>query len=177
MKNIAFIVLFFSTTLGWSQNFVIVDKLPEESEIVYSEEDYNALLRHTPKTFVPNTKAKPENKSLQGNLNSISSLEIRYAYQEQMKLTETEVKWLEDEIVALATAFFKEGKPLLIKRAGTYANCTGRGTELKEYEGVKVTDLHFCYTYQNGEQFENQFLAIFNATTGKLMAEKKKTKK
>ena len=174
MKNIAFILLLFSATLGWSQNYVIVDKLPEESEVVYSEQEYNALLGHTPKAFVPDAKSKPKSKFLQGDLNSISSLELRYAYQQQLKLSEVEVKWMEDEIAALAVAFFKEGNPIIIKRAGSYGNCTGKGTETKERNGMGVTDLHMCYTYQNGEAFENRFLEIFNAKTEKLIAEKKK---
>lgn len=178
LKNISFTVLFLSATLGWSQNFVIVDKLPEESEIIYSEQEYTALLRDTPKAFIPNMKSKPKNKFLEGDLNSINSLELRYAYQQQLKLSEDELKWMEDEINVLATAFFKEGKPIIIKRAGTYGNCTGRGTETKERDGMNVIDLYICYTYQHGEAFENRFLEIFNARTEKLIAErKKKTKK
>jgi hypothetical protein len=174
LKNIAFTLLFFSATLGWSQNFVLVDKLPEESEVIYSEQEYNALLRHTPKAFVPNVKSKPKSKVLNGDLNSISSLELRYAYQQQLKLSEVEIKWMEAEINALATAFFKEGNPIIIKRAGTYGNCSGKGTETKDRDGMNVTDLYLCYTYQNGETFENRFLEIFNERTEKLIADKKK---
>lgn len=174
MKNIAFTLLLFSATLGWSQNFVIVDKLPEETNIVYSEQEYNALFKETPKAFVPNLKSKPKSKYLEGSLNSISSLEFRYSYEQQMKLSEVEKNWLESEIDALAAAFFKEGKPILLKRAGSYGNCTGRGTETKERDGMKVTDLYFCYVNQKGEASENRFVEIFNAQTEKLIAEKKK---
>jgi hypothetical protein len=174
LKKAAFILLLLSCSLGWSQNFVIVDKLPEESDVTYSEEEYNALLRTSPKAFIPNLKSKPESRFLEGDLTSISSLELRYAYQQQLKLSETEVKWLEDEINGLAVAFFKEGKPIIIKRAGSYGNCTGRGTEIKERDGMNVTDLYICYTFQRGEEYENRFLEIFNAKTEKLIAEKKK---
>ena len=176
MKKFAFILLLLSGSLSWAQNFVIVDKLPEESDVVYSEKEYSQLLNYTPKSFVPDTKSKPDNKVLSGNLNSISSLELRYAYQQQLKLNEKEIKWLEDEINALAISFFKESKPIIIKRAGSYGNCIGRGTETKERDGFDVTVLYFCYTYQNGETFENKFLEIFNNRTEKLISAKK-TKK
>lgn len=174
MKNLTFTLLLFSATLGWSQNFVIVDKLPEESEVIYSEQEYNALLRNAPKGFIPNLKSKPKTKALNGDLNSIGSLETRYAFQQQFKLSDAEIKWMDSEINALATAFFKEGNPIIIKRTGKYGKCTGQGTETKELDGITVTDLHICFTNQKGESFENRFLDIFNARTEKLIAEKKK---
>lgn len=162
----------FSASLGYAQDFVIVDKLPEESDVVYNEQEYNALLNYTPKAFVADAKSKPQNRVLDGELNSIGSIELRYAYQQQLNLKAAEIKWLEDEINALAIAFFTEGKPIIIKRAGNYSGCTGRGTETEQRNGFTITVFHFCYTYSNAEAFENRFLEIFNNRTEKLMAAK-----
>jgi hypothetical protein len=172
LKKIAFIVLLFSCSLSWTQEVVVLN-FPAGKEATLSTEEYNALLNYTPKGFVANIKSKPQNRVLQGDLNTISSLELRYAYQAQLKLNATEIKWLEDEINALAVSFFKEGKPIIINRTGENGNCTGQGAEIEERGGFTVTVMNFCYTFPDGLAFENRFLELFNNRTEKLIAAKK----
>jgi hypothetical protein len=172
LKKIAFILLLFCCSSGWAQNFVIVDSTEVKSN-PFSEEEYNKLLNHVPKTFVANQKSKPQNKVLAGDLNSISALELRFAYQEQLKLNISEIKWLEDEIDALAVAFFNERKPIILKRAGNYNDCNGRGIETELRNNFTVTILKFCYTCAGASKYEDRFLEVFNKRTEKLIAAKK----
>jgi len=165
-------VLFVSFSC-WSQNFAIVDKLPEENDIIFSEAAYNQILNYTPKAFVSDTESRPNNKVLMGDLNTIRSLELRYAYQGQLKLNSKEIQWLEDEINHLAIAFFTEGKPIMLKKAGEYGNCNGQGISSQLLNDVPVMMLHFCYVYPGAEAFENRFLEIFNKRTEKLIAARK----
>lgn len=186
LKKIAFIVLLLSCSLSWAQQFVLVDKngekvntatepivIPEPK--ITSEEDYNKVLNYIPRSFAANTKPKPDNKFLQGDLNSISSLELRYAYQQQLKLDPSEIKWMEGEIDSLATAFFTDGKPTIIKHTGSYeAGCHDKGIDTENRNGYQVTIFKFCYTCQGALDIEDRFVAIFNARTEKLIAEKRK---
>jgi len=172
LKKIAFILLLFFSSLSWTQNFVIVDKLEEESNIMYSEVEYNALLRFTPKSFVSDVKSRPQNRVLQGDLNSISSLELRYAYQQQLKLNESEIQWLENEINQLAVAFFLDKKPIMLKKTGDYTNCKGQGIETIVQNNVAVTVVYFCYVYIGGATYEDRFIDVFNKRTEKLIASK-----
>lgn len=172
MKKTAFILLLLLSSLSWAQNFVIVDKLEEESNITFSEAEYNALLRHTPKSFVPNVKSRPQNRVLLGDLNSISSLELRFAYQQQLQLNESEIQWLENEINQLAVAFFLEGKPIMLKKTGDYNDCKGQGIETIVKNNISVSVVYFCYVYPGGATFEDRFIDIFNKRTEKLIASK-----
>jgi hypothetical protein len=173
LKNSAFIVLLFSCTLSWTQNFVIVDKLPEESDIVFSEKGYNELVNYSPKAFASDLKSKPKNRMLEGDLNSIGSLELRYAYQQQLKLNELEIQWLEKEIEQLSLAFFTEKKPIIIQKTGDYEVCKDKGIGTEVRNGFTVTILKFCYTFPGASNFEDRFLQIFNNKTKKLISSKK----
>ena len=195
MKKIAFILLLFSCSLSWSQQFIVVDspkreqekKEQQKKEQLEKEQENkekerksaasiakcNELLNYSPKGFVPDLKSKPNNRVLMGDLNSIGSLELRYAYQEQLKLNAAEVKWLEEEINALAVAFFTEGKPVIIKKIGGYGGCPGQYLETEERKGTTVTILNFCYTCSGASVYEDRFIAIFNNRIEKLMASKK----
>ena len=179
MKKIAFILLLLSGTLSWSQQFIVTEKSTgtkkdEVKASVFSEEEYNKLLNYVPKSFKIDSESKPANRVLLGDLNSINSLELRYAYQQQLKLSESEIKWLESEISQLAIAFFTDGKPIILKKAGEYGNCTGRNIETEVQHKQKVTVLSFCYTCPGAEQYENRFLQIFNARTEILISSKQK---
>jgi hypothetical protein len=173
LKKIAFILLLlFSCSLGWTQQFVVLER-PVEKEKTFSEEEYNQLLNHTPKSFVSDTKTKPKNRVLEGDLNSINSLELRYAYQQQLKLSMSEIKWLEDEINSLAVAFFKEGKPIIMEKAGGNEGCHDRGIETEQRNGVTITLFKFCYTCPGQDVIEDRFLQIFNNRTEKLIEARK----
>lgn len=185
MKKIAFILVLFVSSISWGQQFVVTEKgeaersaaKPEEIEekkIVTDDKEYMALLTYVPKSFIADTKSKPVNKVLRGDLNTIGSLELRYAYREQLKLNEAEVNWLEKEIVKLAAAFFNEGTPVLMERAGDYKACTGRGLETKIQDKQAVTVLHFCYVCAGAEVHEDRFLALFNNKTISMMEAKKR---
>ncbi len=197
MKKIAFILLLLSGTLSWSQQFIVTEKStgtkkavakkehgkksellenkePEAKDIAFSEEEYNKLLNYVPKSFKIDSQTKPTNRVLMGDLNSINTLELRYAYQEQLKLSEPEIKWLESEINQLAIAFFTDGKPTIIKKTGEYGNCTGRSIETEEQHKQKVTILSFCYTCPGASKYEDRFLQIFNARTEILISSKQK---
>lgn len=178
MKKIAFILLLISCSLSWAQNFTVSEKpTGEPIKAPFSEEEYSKLLNYTPKLFVANTKSKPENRVLMGDLNSISALELRYAYQEQLKLNPSEIEWMEGEINSLATAYFNGKKPILIERTGVYGDCAGREIKTEQRNGYKVTIIKFCYTFPGAEQFEDRFLEIFNKKTEELIAVKKVVKK
>jgi len=181
LKKVAFILLLFICPFGWGQQFIVTEKpkqgedktVKKEETIVTDEKEYNALLTYTPKPFVSDLKSKPENQVLLGDLNTIGSLELRYAYREQLKLNEKEINWLENEIVKLATAFFNEGTPILIQRAGDYVTCTGKGLETRMQDNQRLTVLHFCYVCAGAAIYEDRFLEIFNKKTESLMAAKK----
>jgi hypothetical protein len=172
LKKIAFIIVLFSCSQSWAQNFVVLER-PVEKVKPFLEQEYNALLNYTPKSFVPDINSKPKNRVLEGDLNSINSLELRYAYQQQLKLEASEIKWLEDEINSLAVAFFKEGKPVIIEKVGGYDGCNGRAIETEQRDGFNVTIFKFCYTCSGANEFEDRFLQIFNNRTEKLIAAKK----
>lgn len=189
MKKITFIVLLFCCSLGWAQQFVVVEKpgtkaaeKPAEKvteEVIevpkgISDEEYKEFLNYSPKSFSPDLKSKPHNRMLEGDLNSIGSLELRYAYQSQLKLTESEIKWMEKEIDQLAIAFFAEGKPILIKKTGSYDGCIDRGIETEDRDGFTVTIFKFCYTCAGAADVEDRFLEIFNKRTEQLLAAKSK---
>ena len=189
LKKIAFIVLLFCCSLGWAQQFVVVEKpgtkaaeKPVEKAVeqvvevpkTISDEEYKEFLNYSPKSFTANLKSKPQNRMLEGDLNSIGSLELRYAYQLQLKLNESEIKWMEKEIDQLAIAFFAEGKPILIKKTGSYDSCMDRGIETEDRNGLTVTILKFCYTCAGAADVEDKFLEIFNKRTEQLLAAKSK---
>ena len=161
--------MLFYTSFAWSKNFVIADST-QKKEIIFSEEEYNGLLNFTPKSFFGNQKTKPKNRFLYVDLNTISLLELRYAYQQQLFLTTSEIQWLEDEINALAIAFFADGKLIILKRAGNYNDYNGCGIETQVRKQITVTVIDFCFTYQSGLAFENRFFEIFNNRTEKLIA-------
>ncbi len=176
--------------MSWAQQFIVTEKPKAgnnqndktQSTLVTDDKEYNALLAYKPKSFVSDLKSKPENQVLLGDLNTIGSLELRYAYREQLKLNESEINWLENEIAKLAAAFFNEGTPIRIERAGDYVTCTGKGLETKIEDNQTLTVLHFCYVCAGAAIYEDRFLEIFNKKTESLMAAKKlalanKTKK
>jgi len=198
LKKIAFIIVLFISPLSWSQQFVVLEKptdkkeASENKEVItrkekvaelkpvtkeepvikeetFSEEEYSKLLNHIPKSFVANIKSKPLNKVLEGNLNSISSLELRYAYQQQLKLTGAEVKWLESEAEQLSIAFFAEGKPILLRKTGEYGNCNGRSIATEERGSQKITIVKFCYTCPGATVYEDRFIEVFNKRTEMLI--------
>lgn len=182
LKKTAFILLLFVGQLGWAQQFVVTEKpkqegqKPEEQKevsLVTDEKEYSALLSYSPKTFVTDTQSKPVNKKLRGDLNTIGSLELRYSYHVQLNLNESEINWLENEIKKLATAFFEEGTPILMVKAGDYVTCDGKGLETKIQGKQVVTVLHFCYVCAGAAEIEDRFLEIFNKKTESLMASKK----
>ncbi|MGC4041330.1 MAG: hypothetical protein QM710_11230 [Flavobacterium sp.] len=183
MKKVAFILVLFLSSMGWAQNFIVTERPADKSVEAPAEEEkadegsveeFNALINYTPKAFVPNEKTKPQNRMLAGNLNSISSLELRYAYQEQMKLSPQEVKWLESEIDQLSIAFFADGKPMIIKKTGGYEGCTGQRVSTENRNGYDIKTMYFCYTCKGASEFEDRFIEIFNKRTEKLIAFKKK---
>ncbi len=194
MKKTAFILLLFVSSFCWSQQFIVTEgpnykkkatvkepgkkyelletNEPEVKMESFSEEEYATLLNQVPKSFSANTKMKPQNRVLRGDLNSIGSLEIRYAYQQQLKLNESEIKWLEGEINSLATAFFTDGMPIILKKTGEYGNCVGRNIQSEERNRQTVTVLSFCYTCPGAAEYEDRFLEIFNKRTEALIASK-----
>lgn len=153
---------------------LLENKQTETKQSVFSEVEYSKLLNYIPKSFTQDLNTKPQNNVLRGDLNSIGSLELRYAYQQQLKLSQSEIQWLESEINQLAIAFFIEGKPLLIKKTGDYGNCTGRSIEMEERNKLPVTVLNFCYTCPGAAVYENRFVEIFNARTEILIASNQK---
>lgn len=183
LKKIAFILLLFIGFQSWGQQFIVTEKpkedkpnegKPKEEPLIrYDEKEYNALLKYVPKSFIANEKTRPNNRYLLGDLNSISSLELRYAYLQQLNLNEKELKWLEGEIEALAVAFFNEGRPILLKKTGEYKACTGQGVETKVQNKSTLSIVYFCYVNPGAAVYEDRFLEIFNKRTEKLLATKK----
>lgn len=188
MKKIAFIVLFLPSSMSWAQNFVVTEKPTEKAFVVTDKAveqpeeekideaaiaEFNELINYTPKAFIQNEKSKSKNRMLAGDLNSISSLELRYAYQAQLKLNAEEVKWMESEINQLAIAFFAEGKPIIIKKTGSYEGCIGQRVTSELKKGQNIKTLYFCYTCKGANDFEDRFIEIFNNRTEKLLAAKK----
>lgn len=178
LKRIAFILVLCCCSASWSQQFVLVDSLDEKDkgtkkENTISDEEYNAFLNQVPKSFAANTKTRPQNRVLEGNLNSIGSLELRYAYQKQLNLNAAEIKWLEEEINGLAVAFFAEGKQILLRKAGNPQECVDRGIITDERNGYIVKIFKFCYTCPGADAVEDRFVAVLNNRMEKLMTAKK----
>ena len=129
---------------------------------------YNNLLNKTPKGFGINEATKPKNRYFEINLNSIGGLETLYGFQKELKLNETEIKWLNEQIDQIALAFYLEGKPILIRAVGGVDGCPDENIYTEKIKGKNVTILNFCFTCTDSGKLDD-FISVFNNRTNLLL--------
>ena len=134
----------------------------------YHDSIYNNLTNHTPKNFVIDEVSKTQSDFLGLKLNSISGLKFAYKYQDELKLQEQEIKWLNSQINEMALAFYLEGNPILIRKTGGYSGCEEINVNEAIINEKRVTILNFCFTCKGAGQLE-EFINIFNYRTKKLL--------
>ncbi|MFI0431208.1 hypothetical protein [Mariniflexile sp. HMF6888] len=158
MRSIIFIsILVLSTICSAQKN----DSIPE------SEKEYLKLLNYTPKNFKIDLKNKPSNEFLKTDLNSIWKL--KYAYELKDKLTDYEIKWLEEQINQLAVAYFIENKPIIIKSVGGYSGCPEQLLETELKNKTEITILSICSGGCIINKNTEDFVELFNNRTKKLL--------
>lgn len=129
---------------------------------------YNNLINYTPKNFSVDEISKPKDRFLELNLNSIGGLKMVYEFQNELKLDEEDIKWLNVQIDQIALSFYLEGNPILIRKTGGYSGCEGKMIGKEIINGKEVTILDFCFTCSGVGKLEN-FIKIFNHRTEKLL--------
>lgn len=129
---------------------------------------YNNLLNRTPKNFKVDEISKPNNRFFNLDLNSIMGLETIYQFQDNLKLNEAEINWLNKQIDQIALAFYLEGNPILIKKVGGVDGCPDENVYTETIKRKKVTILNFCFTCSGAGKLD-EFINIFNNRTNSLL--------
>ncbi|WP_291150058.1 hypothetical protein [Flavobacterium sp. UBA7680] len=129
---------------------------------------YNNLLNRTPKNFKVDEISKPNNRFFTLDLNSIGRLESIYQFQNEFKLNEAEINWLNKQIDQIALAFYLEGNPILIRKVGGYDGCPNENVYTETIKRKKVTILNFCFTCSGAGKLD-KFIQIFNNRTNSLL--------
>ena len=149
------------------------------SSVIFAQEEdanikidtvYNNLLNRTPNNFQVDDTTKPKNRYFELNINlkSIGGLETLYGFQEEIKLSSEEIKWLEKQIDQIAVAFFLEGNPILIRKVGGYEGCPDENIYKEYINGKEVTILNFCFSCTDKRKLDN-FIKVFNNRTNSLL--------
>jgi hypothetical protein len=160
LRKTIFILNFISSALIFAQN-------PESSTPLYEKEYYD-LINYVPQNLEFDSIHKPENRGLQVELNTISSIRIYSGIREYLNLNKNDNQWIDNRINQIATALFLDGKRILASAVGGYSGCPDKMIDTLRLNNIKITDLKFCHSCTDADQDQN-FIRIFNARMYSLM--------
>ena len=94
-----------------------------------------------------------------------------YQIEADLGLKPKDAAWLTERTNNIATAFYLEGNPLLLRSTGGYSGCPESEYELKKEKlnGKEVTVVNFCHGCKGSSTGGSEFINIFNNRTRRLL--------
>jgi len=97
---------------------------------------------------------------------------LLYGYQEQLRLTDENVKELERDIDQVVVALFMEGKPFKIDKVGGYGGCPYERIYTQCQGETEISILNFCFTCLGANKHEEKFIETVNYRIDRLLQTK-----
>ncbi|HLP63128.1 hypothetical protein [Flavobacterium sp.] len=131
---------------------------------------YNEIMNYRPKGISDSLNVK--NEFLKSNLISLAGIRTCYQYKDILKLEESDINILEQQIDQFALAFYLENKPILIKLVGGVDGCPDQMTYEEKLDENDITFINFCLSCTEKSTEIKKFISIFNKRTRALITKR-----
>ncbi|UII19597.1 hypothetical protein [Fulvivirga ligni] len=150
--------IFFLIVLGIIYSNVNYGQSPDTK----NDAVFNQLLNYVPSHFDSIPTHPPENKLLKSvmGMNTLGAFLIYCSIKDDLKLSESDNKWLQGRIKLFASALYRDGKQILLKPTGGYAGCSEQRIDTLRLNNIEILNLYLCQTcidYHRNDFFVNTF--------------------
>lgn len=125
-------------------------------------------MRYIPKKTFFSSSYKPKAEFLQTELNTINNISLYAYFANNIKLPESDERYIETRIQNLAKGFFFDNKKLIISKIGGYDGCIEKMIDTFKLKKTIITNLKFCYSCTNWNR-DDFFIETFNSKMYQLM--------